>query len=277
MDAPSHAELLTIGDFARLCQVSVKALRHYHEVGILQPARVDRSTGFRYYHPDQRRAAAAIVALRSVGMPLPEVGSLIAANDRDRVSELLAAHRRRLTAELADAQRRIALIEAMITKDIDTMYDISLEDVPAIRVVSEHLEVPSHLSAAAEAATLTGLAMRLMQQGIEPVAQPILVIHHADEQRTSEDVCLPVADDADVGAELDVGFLPAAQVATATHVGSLDELVFVVNAVFGWISGAGHRVEMPFRVQLLSIPPLFTVDSAGGGDQPVARVLVPIG
>jgi hypothetical protein len=64
--------------------------------------------------------------------------------------------------------------------------------------------------------------------------------------------------------------------ATATHVGPLDDLALVVNTVMGWVSDAGRHVEMPFRVQLLSVPPLFTVPSEGGGDQPVARVFVPI-
>jgi len=113
--------------------------------------------------------------------------------------------------------------------------------------------------------------------GIEPAAQPILVIHYADEQRTREDACLPVGDDADVGADFTIDVLPGGEMATATHVGPLDELALVVHAVMDWVTGAGRRVRMPFRVQLLSIPPLFTVASAGGGDQPVARVFVPVG
>jgi len=273
----SDPELLTIGEFSRLCQVSVKALRHYHDRGILRPVAVDGSTGYRYYHPDQLRSASAIVALRNVGMPLDEIGSLIALDDHDRIHELLAAHRGRLVAQLADAEHRLALIEALITREIDTMYEITIEDLPATRVVTEHLEVPSHLSAVTEAATLAGLATKLLQRGIEPAAQPILVIHYADEQRTREDACLPVGDDADVGADFTIDVLPGGEMATATHVGPLDELALVVHAVMDWVTGAGRRVRMPFRVQLLSIPPLFTVASAGGGDQPVARVFVPVG
>jgi len=36
---------LTIGDFSRMTVLSVKALRHYHEIGLLRPADVDPQTG----------------------------------------------------------------------------------------------------------------------------------------------------------------------------------------------------------------------------------------
>ena len=44
---------LAIGDFSRMTHVSVKALRHYHDLGLLEPAEIDQTTGYRYYRPDQ--------------------------------------------------------------------------------------------------------------------------------------------------------------------------------------------------------------------------------
>lgn len=41
-------ELLSIGRFARISGLTVKALRHYDDVGLLRPARVDDATGYRY-------------------------------------------------------------------------------------------------------------------------------------------------------------------------------------------------------------------------------------
>ena len=39
--------LLTIGEFSRTTHLSVKALRHYDDVGLLSPAKVDSSSGYR--------------------------------------------------------------------------------------------------------------------------------------------------------------------------------------------------------------------------------------
>lgn len=45
--------LLSIGDFSRMTFLSVKTLRHYHDVGLLEPARVNDHTGYRDYRLDQ--------------------------------------------------------------------------------------------------------------------------------------------------------------------------------------------------------------------------------
>ena len=45
--------LLSIGDFSRMTYLSVKALRHYHDVGVLEPAQIDASSGYRFYLPNQ--------------------------------------------------------------------------------------------------------------------------------------------------------------------------------------------------------------------------------
>ena len=39
---------LKIGEFSRLGRVTVRALRHYEEIGLLRPEIIDRETGYRY-------------------------------------------------------------------------------------------------------------------------------------------------------------------------------------------------------------------------------------
>jgi hypothetical protein len=55
-------DLVPIGRFARLSGLTVKALRHYDAVGLLRPAYVDDSSGYRYYALPQARAAEAMDA-----------------------------------------------------------------------------------------------------------------------------------------------------------------------------------------------------------------------
>jgi DNA-binding transcriptional MerR regulator len=45
--------LLSIGEFARLSQLSAKALRLYDELGLVPPARVDPGSGYRFYAVEQ--------------------------------------------------------------------------------------------------------------------------------------------------------------------------------------------------------------------------------
>ncbi|MDT5300771.1 MAG: hypothetical protein QOG79_4013, partial [Mycobacterium sp.] len=40
-------DVVSIGDFSRMTQLSVKTLRHYHDVGLVEPHHVDPATGYR--------------------------------------------------------------------------------------------------------------------------------------------------------------------------------------------------------------------------------------
>ena len=45
MELEQTKDLLPIGAFARLSGLTIKALRHYDEIGLLRPAEVDERTG----------------------------------------------------------------------------------------------------------------------------------------------------------------------------------------------------------------------------------------
>lgn len=97
-------ELLSIGRFARVSGLTVKALRHYDDIRLLRPAHVDGSTGYRYYTLAQAREAEAIRRLRSLDVPLEDVAELLRA-DAATFRERLAVHRARLEGR---ASRRSA-------------------------------------------------------------------------------------------------------------------------------------------------------------------------
>jgi len=89
----SHRDLLTIGAFSLRTGLSIPALRHYDEVGLLEPAQVDPVTGYRRYRDDQAERAMAIARLRAVDLPLSEVHEVLAGPDS---SAVLESHRARL-------------------------------------------------------------------------------------------------------------------------------------------------------------------------------------
>ena len=68
---------LTIGDFARITHLSVKTLRHYHQVGLLEPVQIDPGSGYRYYDTDQVPTAQVIKRFRNLGMPVDEVKAVL--------------------------------------------------------------------------------------------------------------------------------------------------------------------------------------------------------
>ncbi|HEV8488884.1 MAG TPA: helix-turn-helix domain-containing protein [Candidatus Limnocylindrales bacterium] len=91
-------DLLSIGRFGRLSGLSVGALRHYDELGLLRPAQVDRFTGYRRYRREQLEQARTIARLRDLEMPIDEIRELLATDDPAERRRRIGAHRSRLEA-----------------------------------------------------------------------------------------------------------------------------------------------------------------------------------
>src|SRR5271166_765386 len=69
--------MFSIGEFSKLTQLTVKALRFYHEEGLLIPAFVDPETGYRYYDQSHIETARAITYLRSLEFSLSDIKELL--------------------------------------------------------------------------------------------------------------------------------------------------------------------------------------------------------
>jgi DNA-binding transcriptional MerR regulator len=106
---------LSIGDFSRMTQLSVKTLRHYHEVGLLEPARVDPATGYRYYAPEQVPTAQVVRRLRELDMPIADVRAVLASAPTDR-NALIGGHLERLENQLAATRRAVESLRAILER-----------------------------------------------------------------------------------------------------------------------------------------------------------------
>lgn len=100
--------MFSIGEFARLGQVSVKKLRHYDSIGLLAPARVDPVTGYRYYTAGQLPAIGRIIALRDLGFGLAEIAAMTAGTD----AAVVQARERQLRESIATSQIRLRRLSA---------------------------------------------------------------------------------------------------------------------------------------------------------------------
>jgi DNA-binding transcriptional MerR regulator/effector-binding domain-containing protein len=107
---------VTIGDFSRASHLSVKTLRHYHEVGLLEPSEVDPGNGYRYYAEDQIPLAQVIRRLRGLQMPVADVKSVLAAPDSEARNRLIVAHLDRLEADLAQTSAAVAELRGLLER-----------------------------------------------------------------------------------------------------------------------------------------------------------------
>jgi DNA-binding transcriptional MerR regulator len=111
------AAALTIGEFSRITHLGIKTLRRYHEAGLLEPAHVDQHTGYRYYSLDQVPIAQVIHRFRELGMPVREVGALVAVTDPDARAALITQHLERLETQLGQTRAAVISLRRLLQPD----------------------------------------------------------------------------------------------------------------------------------------------------------------
>jgi DNA-binding transcriptional MerR regulator len=128
--------LVTIGTFAVLTGLSVATLRHYDEIALLQPADVDRRTGYRRYKRSQVGRARTIHALRRLELPLEEIRSALDGDD-GTLRSVLATHRARLAARGEELDRLVRSVDNYLEKGV------AMQGVEGVRLVALNLGVTS--------------------------------------------------------------------------------------------------------------------------------------
>src|ERR1700684_4309204 len=129
------ATMLTIGDFSRMTHLSVKALRHYHDMGVLEPAAIDQFTGYRSYDTSQVRWAQVIRRLRDLGMPLDSIRMVLAAPDVASRNREIAAHLARMEHQLAQTQAAVAALRGLLEGPAPRPA-IELRTIPAVTALA---------------------------------------------------------------------------------------------------------------------------------------------
>ena len=106
--------ILSIGDFSRATHMSVKMLRHYHQIGLLEPADINPHTGYRSYTADQIPSAQVIRRFRDLQMPLEQIRSVLEAPDPATRNALIATHLDALQASLAETQAVVSSLRNLL-------------------------------------------------------------------------------------------------------------------------------------------------------------------
>jgi DNA-binding transcriptional MerR regulator len=88
---------LTVKQLAAISGVTVRALHHYDEIGLLKPAHVG-ANGYRYYGRAEMLSLQRILFHRELGVPLGDIAGLLEMEGEDQVGVLLR-HREKLQAE----------------------------------------------------------------------------------------------------------------------------------------------------------------------------------
>jgi len=212
---------VTIGDFSRASHLSIKTLRHYHEVGLLEPTEVDPQNGYRYYSEDQIPVAQVIRRLRGLQMPVATVKFVIAAADSHTRNQLIVEHLQRLELELAQTRSAVEELRNLLERPetADPIEHRTVPPTPAVGIQQtvDRDDVLGWWQGALGELKATVRAQRLQTNGTSGGVYASELFQHGRGDAT---VFIPVEGSArEVGRVVPLT-IPAAELAVARHHGS---------------------------------------------------------
>lgn len=244
--------MLRIGDFARLSQVSVKALRFYDEIGLLRPTIVDHTTGYRYYAPHLLTRLNRILAFKELGFSLAEIVELLESDWSDeQMRTVLARKRAALSQRIAREQAQLAQVDAWLQQltnaESSAAALITLRQIPVQLVASVRSTLDSY-DEAEELFSELQHYLRPYQHG-RGSAQRAAIWHGCAsrseqiecealiwlQRRVPEKGCVRVYE------------LPASTAACVLHQGADDTIEQTYRATRRWIKTQGHQIAGPNR------------------------------
>lgn len=258
--------MLKIGDFSKLAHVTVKTLRHYARLGLLQPTWTDRFSGYRYYLLEQLTRLNRILALKDLGFSLVQIRALLDAEISPAVLRQMFNQRQdelqeHLLTEQAQLKRVAERLQQIDQEGCLSGAEVTVKTIPVQWIVSQRTRLSEtddlRLASLEVRRRISSLAA---QAGLRPTRQ-WLVLSQASEYTGHE-------------AEVEVGLVLAEGQVTHQHVASLTfrrmeavesmaSLLVVTDeqpiqeaysTLYRWSERNGYAIAGPSRQVLLDEP-----------------------
>lgn len=226
--------MFSIGEFARLGQVSVKMLRHYDGIGLLRPARVNPVTGYRYYTAAQLSDIGRIRSLRDLGFGLTQIAALTSGDRGPAARDTMAAYQARehqIRAAISAGQAQLTRLTA--AKALPDGKHVLVKNAPRL-----------HLATSAER-DFAALERRVAAHGARAEGPPMTLIGRAVL------VAVPVRHSVVPGVATRT--LPSvSDLACTVYSGTYEDLPCAWQALLSWVRDAGAEPSGDLREVYLS-------------------------
>jgi DNA-binding transcriptional MerR regulator len=260
---------LSIGDFSRMTYLSVKSLRRYHDLGLLEPAHIDRDTGYRYYEASQVPLGQAIRRFRDLEMPLEQLKDVLHAPDASARNKLIIAHLEHMESALQQTQQTVASLRALLEQ-------------PRAPIAVEYRSVAAATAIAISEPVRTGDIATWWREAFDELHQVLasstavragsdgaLYPNEFFEEEMGEVVAfIPVAGmPAPSSGRPQLIEIPGAELAVTVHNGTISELDQTYGALGTFVAEREIGVQGPIREH-------YVVSSDEAGAEPVHRTEV---
>lgn len=246
--------MLSIGDFARLGRISVRMLRHYDGICLLQPARVDPVTGYRSYAAAQLSRLNRILALKDLGFTLEQVRSLVDDEvGAEQLRGMLRLRQVELVEQISADQDRLARVERRLrtieSEGTMSEHDYVTKPLDAVRVAA----VISTVDGLEEVGRVVGPNFEALVRHVRPTGPAVAFYDTRDDGTVLVGSAVPYAGEPGEGYEI-VQLEPVEAAATLVHRGGMATIGDAWQGLARAVEAAGRRPVGIAREVYLSMP-----------------------
>jgi DNA-binding transcriptional MerR regulator len=246
--------MLSIGEFSKLTQLTVKTLRFYHEEGLLIPAFVDPDTGYRYYDLSHVETARAITYLRSLEFSLSDIKELLSHEAEEDLLKVLERKQSAIKERIKQLRKAALSIDQFIFEErqaramahtANTVQEKVLEPqlVAGIRMQGKYSDCGRAFA-------------RICRSLGRFICGKPLLLHYDTEYREGDadfEACLPVRQRKEIDG-ISVHELPGGRCVSLVHHGPYDQLGRSYARIFEYINGRKYQAVLPIREVYLKGP-----------------------
>jgi len=247
----------TISEFSKITQITPKALRYYHEIGLLIPAKIDDFNNYRGYSVDQIDKALLILDLKELGFSLDETKEVIAGinNDKDIVKRL-KDQKNKINEEIDKYKFKFDKLDQILKeKEKNKMNNINCEiqekQIPEILIASI-----KHQGAYKEIGPLFGKLFRAC--GFKNICGTAFALYYDEcvkENDASYEACIPIKNKIDKEG-IAVKVLKGGHAFTLIHKGPYDSLGSTYKKILDYMKEKNIKPISPSREVYLKGPGL---------------------
>jgi len=257
--------MFRIGEFSRIARVSMRLLRYYDEIGLLQPAHTDAANGYRYYTAAQLPRLNRILVLRDLGLSLEQIARAVQEDIAPaELRGMLQLRRAQLEQQQLEQSIQLRQLESRIAA-LDSPLETLPDDV-VIRAEPEHryLSLRTRHDSFASAVSM---ALELFHDIPPQVGRGVLgtfmgVSHSSEFEPDDLDIELGFALESEParlptlrGRTLGLRTLPAHErVATCVRIGSPVDAHLTTARIARYLEATGYRLAGPSREIFLQPP-----------------------
>jgi DNA-binding transcriptional MerR regulator len=245
--------LVSIGDFSRMTHLSIKALRFYHDQGLLEPARIDPDTGYRFYEPAQVPVAQVIRRFRDLDMPLDQVRAVLRAPDLETRTKEIIAHLTAMEAKLAEMQMSVASLRGLLEGPLAGPA-VEFRSIPATPVLAVRDTVTAEEAWAWGTGVFEEIYGRIGAAGLSPAGPggALFPAGFFELERAELTAFVPVNDLSPAAGRVRSLTIPGVEAAVMLHSGPIGDLDQTYGRLGTVVAERAIGVDGPIREYYLS-------------------------